>query len=173
MSRQDAMRDAGAAAVQPRLRVAAVDRLRLVLDDRALCGRAIEDAAAYEIERRAAAVGRRAARALHAVRRGGGGQTPSGAAPRGGTVRRGERDQMSGRVGARALARRVGIGQRWSRRSDGAVVVVYEVHRGDRTVEAHLGADDPHAAGTRSQLAFRELASGYRLLDHRGRGAAA
>ena len=79
----------------------------------------------------------------------------------------------SGRLGARALARRVGIGQHWARRSDGAVVVVYRVHRGERTVEAHLDGDDPHAAGTRFQHAFRELASGSRLHDRRHRRAAA
>lgn len=80
---------------------------------------------------------------------------------------------LSGRLGMRALARQVGIGQHWARRSDGAVVVVYQAHRGDRTVEAHLEGDDPHAAGARFQLAFRELASGYRLLDSgRGRTAA-
>lgn len=80
---------------------------------------------------------------------------------------------MSGTVGTRALARRVGIGQRWSRRSDGAVVVVYQVHRGDRSVEAHLEGDDPHTAGTRFQLGFGELARDYRLLDgERGRNAA-
>jgi hypothetical protein len=73
--------------------------------------------------------------------------------------------RASGRLGVRAVARRVGIGQRWARRSDGAVVVVYQVHRGDRTVEAHLEGDDRQAAGARFQLAFRELASGYRLLD--------
>ena len=41
----------------------------------------------------------------------------------------------SGRLGASALPRQVGIGQQCCRRSDGAVVV-YQVHRGDRTVEA-------------------------------------
>jgi hypothetical protein len=52
------------------------------------------------------------------------------------------------------------------------VAVVYQVHRGDRTVDAHPDGDDPHAAGARFQLASRELASGYRLLD-RGRGRTA
>jgi hypothetical protein len=84
-----------------------------------------------------------------------------------------EAGSTSGRVGARALARQVGIGQHWARRSDCAVVVVYQVHRGDRTVETHLEGDDPHTVGTRSQLGFRELARDYRLLDgERGRNAA-
>jgi hypothetical protein len=47
MSRQNAMLDTPA-SVQPRLGVAALNRLHLVLDGRAPCGQAVEDADVYE-----------------------------------------------------------------------------------------------------------------------------
>ena len=47
MSRRDATRDARATA-RLRLLVAALNRLHLVLDGRALCGQAVEDADVYE-----------------------------------------------------------------------------------------------------------------------------
>jgi hypothetical protein len=73
----------------------------------------------------------------------------------------------------RALARAVRIGQRWACRKDRAVVVVCQVHRGDRTVEAHREGEDPSAPGSRFQIAFQELSSKYRLLDERHSGDAA
>ena len=67
----------------------------------------------------------------------------------------------------RAVHQRVGIGQRWRRRHDGQVIVVYQVHRAERRVEAHLDGSDPTAGRSRFLLAFAELAAGYELLNDR------
>jgi hypothetical protein len=69
---------------------------------------------------------------------------------------------------ARTVAQLVGIGQRWARRRDGMVMVIYQVHRGDRSAEAHFEGDDPRVAHTRFQLGFGELAAKYELLDTPG-----
>ena len=69
------------------------------------------------------------------------------------------------RLGARTVARMVGIGQRWARRDDGMIVVIYQVHRGEGTAELHFDGDDPHVPGTRFLVSFAELGSKYQLLD--------
>jgi len=73
---------------------------------------------------------------------------------------------MSGRVSARTVARDIRIGQRWApRRGDGTVIVVYQIHRGERKLEAHHDGDDPHVPGTRFLVGFGELGTRYRPLD--------
>jgi hypothetical protein len=70
-----------------------------------------------------------------------------------------------GRLGPNVVRRLVGIGQRWAHRREEMVVVIYQVHRGERTVEAHRVGEDPRVPHTRFVLAFPELGAKYRLLD--------
>jgi hypothetical protein len=69
------------------------------------------------------------------------------------------------KLSARAVRRLVRIGQRWARRRDGAVVVIYQVHHADRSVEAHLEGEDPRVPRTRFPVGFGELGAKYRLLE--------
>ena len=69
-----------------------------------------------------------------------------------------------GRLSASAVRRIVGIGQRWGR--DERVIVIYQVHRGERKVEAHLEDEDPCVPGTRFLVSFADLGSKYRPLDN-------
>jgi hypothetical protein len=70
------------------------------------------------------------------------------------------------RLSASAVRRVVGIGQRWTRRRDGIVVVVYQVHRGEGTVEVSCEGADPRVPHTRWLVGFVELSSKYRQLEH-------
>ena len=69
------------------------------------------------------------------------------------------------RLSARAVRRGVGVGQRWTRRRDGIVVVVYQVHRGEGTVEVCCEGADPRVPHTRWLVGFGELSSRYRPLE--------
>jgi hypothetical protein len=69
------------------------------------------------------------------------------------------------KLSARAVRRLVRIGQRWARRRDGAVVVIYQVHHADRSAEAYLEGEDPRAPRTRFQLGFGELGAKYRMRE--------
>jgi hypothetical protein len=65
------------------------------------------------------------------------------------------------------VRRTVRIGQRWRHRADGQIVLIYQVHRGERLAEAYRERADPHQSRTRFPLGFGELGSNYELLDSR------
>ena len=77
---------------------------------------------------------------------------------------------MSARLSARTVTRLVRFGQRWARRRDRTVIVIFQIHRAERNVEAHLDGDDPRVPGTRFLVTFAELGTKYRLLDDTHRG---
>jgi len=45
------------------------------------------------------------------------------------------------------------------------VIVICEIHRAERNVEAHRDGDDPRVPGTRFLVTFAELGTKYRMLD--------
>lgn len=80
---------------------------------------------------------------------------------------------MSGtRLSARAAARLVRIGQRWQHRKTKEAVVIYQVHRAERRVEAYPEGADPRLPRTRFYVSFAELGSRYAPADGRESEAA-
>jgi len=55
------------------------------------------------------------------------------------------------------------IGQRWVRRRDGTVWVVYQVHRKDRLVELYPEGADPHMRGTLRRVGFTAFRRAHQL----------